>query len=81
MDVLERLCAEPLERTDRLAGVKKRSSRKVPAHLNRAVSMSSVTDSTMSLNVVTVTLNMDTVNFLGISIVGQSNKVRKIHEI
>ncbi len=52
---------------------KKRSSRKVPAHLNRAGSMSSVTDSTMSLNIVTVTLNMDTVNFLGISIVGQSN--------
>ena len=33
-----------------------------------------VTDSTMSLNIITVTLNMDTVNFLGISIVGQSNK-------
>ncbi len=31
-------------------------------------------DSTMSLNIITVTLNMDTVNFLGISIVGQSNK-------
>ena len=28
----------------------------------------------MSLNIITVTLNMDTVNFLGISIVGQSNK-------
>jgi segment polarity protein dishevelled len=28
----------------------------------------------MSLNVITVTLNMDSVNFLGISIVGQSNK-------
>lgn len=28
----------------------------------------------MSLNIVAVTLNMDTVNFLGISIVGQSNK-------
>lgn len=27
----------------------------------------------MSLNIITVTLNMDTVNFLGISIVGQSN--------
>lgn len=52
---------------------KKRSNRKIPAHLNRAGSMSSVTDSTMSLNVITVTLNMDTVNFLGISIVGQSN--------
>jgi segment polarity protein dishevelled len=53
---------------------KKRSRRKVPAHLNRAGSMSSVTDSTMSLNIITVNLNMDTVNFLGISIVGQSNK-------
>ena len=40
----------------------------------RADSVSSVTDSTMSLNIITVTLNMDTVNFLGISIVGQSNK-------
>ncbi len=28
----------------------------------------------MSLNIITVTLNMDTVNFLGISIVGQSNR-------
>jgi segment polarity protein dishevelled len=28
----------------------------------------------MSLNIITVNLNMDTVNFLGISIVGQSNK-------
>lgn len=28
----------------------------------------------MSLNIITVSLNMDTVNFLGISIVGQSNK-------
>ena len=28
----------------------------------------------MSLNIINVTLNMDTVNFLGISIVGQSNK-------
>ena len=53
---------------------KKRSRRKVPAHLTRAGSISSVTDSTMSLNIITVTLNMDTVNFLGISIVGQSNK-------
>jgi hypothetical protein len=37
-------------------------------------SMSSLADSTMSLNIITVTLNMDSVNFLGISIVGQSNK-------
>ena len=53
---------------------KKRSKRRVPAHLARAGSISSVTDSTMSLNCITVTLNMDTVSFLGISIVGQSNK-------
>merc|ERR1719323_956271 len=53
---------------------KKRSRRKVPnAHLARAGSISSITDSTMSLNIISVTLNMDTVNFLGISIVGQSN--------
>ncbi|XP_063410820.1 segment polarity protein dishevelled homolog DVL-3-like isoform X7 [Mytilus trossulus] len=42
--------------------------------ISRASSFSSITDSTMSLNVIVVTLNMDTVNFLGISIVGQSNK-------
>lgn len=36
--------------------------------------MSSLADSTMSLNIITVKLNMDTANFLGISIVGQSNK-------
>ncbi|XP_038548391.1 segment polarity protein dishevelled homolog DVL-3-like isoform X1 [Micropterus salmoides] len=41
--------------------------------MERSVSFSSVTDSTMSLNVVTVTLNMERYNFLGISIVGQSN--------
>lgn len=32
-----------------------------------------MTDSTVSLNIITVTLNMDTVPFLGISIVGQTN--------
>ncbi|XP_051164295.1 segment polarity protein dishevelled homolog DVL-3 isoform X1 [Leptopilina boulardi] len=42
--------------------------------MSRASSISSITDSTMSLNIITVSLNMDTVNFLGISIVGQSNK-------
>lgn len=42
--------------------------------MSRTSSFSSVTDSTMSLNIITVNLNMDTVNFLGISIVGQSNK-------
>ncbi|CAJ0581415.1 unnamed protein product, partial [Mesorhabditis spiculigera] len=40
---------------------------------SRASSFSSITESSMSLDVVTVTLNMDTVNFLGISIVGQSS--------
>jgi hypothetical protein len=43
-------------------------------HESFSSSMTSLTDSTMSLNIITVTLNMDTVNFLGISIVGQSNK-------
>ncbi|XP_041850312.1 segment polarity protein dishevelled homolog DVL-3-like isoform X3 [Melanotaenia boesemani] len=41
--------------------------------MERSVSFSSVTDSTMSLNIITVTLNMERYNFLGISIVGQSN--------
>merc|ERR1719348_1272439 len=52
----------------------KRLRHRKPAHLSRASSISSVTDSTLSLNIITVTLNMDTVNFLGISIVGQSNQ-------
>ena len=45
-------------------------------HLRFTISILSrnFTDSTMSLNIISVTLNMDTVNFLGISIVGQSNK-------
>ncbi|KAK2082081.1 Segment polarity protein dishevelled DVL-1 [Saguinus oedipus] len=38
-----------------------------------ASSFSSIRDSTMSLNIVTVTLNMERHHFLGISIVGQSN--------
>nr|XP_029132325.1 segment polarity protein dishevelled homolog DVL-3-like isoform X2 [Labrus bergylta] len=41
--------------------------------MERSVSFSSVTDSTMSLNVISVSLNMERYNFLGISIVGQSN--------
>merc|ERR1719431_158466 len=52
----------------------KRLKHKKPTHLSRASSISSLTDSTLSLNIITVTLNMDTVNFLGISIVGQSNQ-------
>uniref|UniRef100_A0A8D2ZW93 Dishevelled segment polarity protein 3b n=1 Tax=Scophthalmus maximus TaxID=52904 RepID=A0A8D2ZW93_SCOMX len=40
---------------------------------SRPPSFHSVTDSTMSLNIVSVSLNMERYNFLGISIVGQSN--------
>lgn len=55
--------------------VGRRRRRKLrPQAVSRASSYSSITDSTMSLNIITVSLNMDTVNFLGISIVGQSNK-------
>ncbi|KAK7496736.1 hypothetical protein BaRGS_00011945 [Batillaria attramentaria] len=53
---------------------RRRRRRHRPPPISRASSFSSITDSTMSLNIITVTLNMDTVNFLGISIVGQSNK-------
>lgn len=42
--------------------------------LLQSSSFSSITDSTMSLNIITVTLNMEKYNFLGISIVGQSNE-------
>ncbi|KAL9971051.1 hypothetical protein ACROYT_G023535 [Oculina patagonica] len=42
--------------------------------VQRCSSFSTITESTMSLNIITVTLNMEKVNFLGISIVGQSNK-------
>ncbi|XP_064459800.1 segment polarity protein dishevelled homolog DVL-3-like isoform X2 [Ornithodoros turicata] len=52
---------------------RRRRRKKMPP-MSRTSSISSITDSTMSLNIITVTLNLDTVNFLGISIVGQSNK-------
>nr|AID23674.1 dishevelled-2 [Hofstenia miamia] len=42
--------------------------------IDRASSFSSVTDSSMSLNIITVTLSMDNTSFLGISIVGQTHK-------
>ncbi|XP_020909883.1 segment polarity protein dishevelled homolog DVL-3 isoform X1 [Exaiptasia diaphana] len=42
--------------------------------VQRCSSFSTITESTMSLNIITVMLNMEKVNFLGISIVGQSNK-------
>ncbi|XP_064610659.1 segment polarity protein dishevelled homolog DVL-3-like isoform X3 [Liolophura sinensis] len=62
------------ERSSRYGRHRKRRRRHRLPPISRASSFSSITDSTMSLNIITVTLNMDTVNFLGISIVGQSNK-------
>uniref|UniRef100_A0A8C9WMJ9 Dishevelled segment polarity protein 1 n=1 Tax=Scleropages formosus TaxID=113540 RepID=A0A8C9WMJ9_SCLFO len=52
---------------------KRRRRRHKVAKVDRSSSFSSITDSTMSLNIITVTLNMEKYNFLGISIVGQSN--------
>ncbi|KAM9830391.1 segment polarity protein dishevelled homolog DVL-1 [Syngnathus typhle] len=52
---------------------KLRRRRHKVAKMERSSSFSSITDSTMSLNIITVTLNMEKYNFLGISIVGQSN--------
>ncbi|XP_067947739.1 segment polarity protein dishevelled homolog DVL-3-like isoform X3 [Watersipora subatra] len=53
---------------------RRRKHQRMP-HMSRASSFSSITDSTMSLNVITVTLNInEQANYLGISIVGQSNK-------
>ncbi|XP_019637711.1 PREDICTED: segment polarity protein dishevelled homolog DVL-3-like isoform X6 [Branchiostoma belcheri] len=55
-----------------MRGTKHRRRRRRPRmpRVARSSSFSSITDSTMSLNIITVTLNMDNVNFLGISIVG-----------
>ncbi|XP_048471108.1 segment polarity protein dishevelled homolog DVL-1 isoform X2 [Rhincodon typus] len=52
---------------------KRRRRRHRMKQMDRSSSLSSITDSTMSLNIITVTLNMEKYNFLGISIVGQSN--------
>ncbi|XP_019720713.1 segment polarity protein dishevelled homolog DVL-1 isoform X1 [Hippocampus comes] len=52
---------------------KLRRRRHKVSKIDRSSSFSSITDSTMSLNIITVTLNMEKYNFLGISIVGQSN--------
>ncbi|XP_038079134.1 segment polarity protein dishevelled homolog DVL-3-like [Patiria miniata] len=62
--------------SSRLMRSKHRKRRRRPRmpQVQRASSFSSITDSTMSLNIITVTLNLDKINFLGISIVGQSNK-------
>lgn len=50
-----------------------RRKKRAPS-MSRTSSYSSITDSTMSLNIITVSINMESVNFLGISIVGQSNR-------
>lgn len=50
-----------------------RRKKRAPS-MSRTSSYSSITDSTMSLNIITVSLTMEAVNFLGISIVGQSNR-------
>ncbi|XP_028650800.1 segment polarity protein dishevelled homolog DVL-3 [Erpetoichthys calabaricus] len=61
--------------SSRLMRRHKRRRRKPKApRMERSSSFSSITDSTMSLNIITVTLNMEKYNFLGISIVGQSNE-------
>ncbi|CAF5173582.1 unnamed protein product, partial [Rotaria magnacalcarata] len=53
----------------------RRRKHRLPSGLDRASSFSSLnSESTMTLNIITVTLNLDAVNFLGISIVGQSDK-------
>ncbi|OBS70586.1 hypothetical protein A6R68_00869 [Neotoma lepida] len=53
---------------------KRRRRKQKVSRIERSSSFSSITDSTMSLNIITVTLNMEKYNFLGISIVGQSNE-------
>ncbi|XP_045659360.1 segment polarity protein dishevelled homolog DVL-1 isoform X2 [Ursus americanus] len=53
---------------------KRRRRKQRMRQADRASSFSSITDSTMSLNIITVTLNMERHHFLGISIVGQSNE-------
>lgn len=61
-------------RLQRLEARKKPQRRKKRAPtMSRTSSYSSITDSSMSLNIITVSINMESVNFLGISIVGQSN--------
>nr|XP_046916250.1 segment polarity protein dishevelled homolog DVL-3-like isoform X3 [Dermatophagoides farinae] len=42
--------------------------------MSRTSSLSSITESSMSLNIIQVILNLDTVNYLGISLVGQTSK-------
>ncbi|XP_066928150.1 segment polarity protein dishevelled homolog DVL-3-like [Clytia hemisphaerica] len=53
---------------------RRRRRRQRMPRVERCSSFSTITESTMSLNIITVTLNMDKINFLGISIVGQASK-------
>ncbi|XP_028320217.1 segment polarity protein dishevelled homolog DVL-3 [Gouania willdenowi] len=53
---------------------KRRQRRHKTQRMEKSVSFSSVTDSTLSLNIITVTLNLERYSFLGISIVGQSSE-------
>lgn len=75
-DEESRLSSATERSQSRLMRGKPRKRRRRPRmpRVQRASSFSSITDSTMSLNIITVTLNLDKINFLGISIVGQSNK-------
>ncbi|MEE6507370.1 hypothetical protein FKM82_021083 [Ascaphus truei] len=67
-------CSTEQSTSSRLIRKHKRRRRKQKMRqIDRSSSFSSITDSTMSLNIITVTLNMEKYNFLGISIVGQSN--------
>lgn len=73
-DTVSRLSATTDETSvSRVITGRRRRRHRMPA-LSRASSVSSDTDSSMSLNIIQVTLHLDTVNFLGISIVGQSNQ-------
>ncbi|KAI6242978.1 hypothetical protein M3Y99_00208500 [Aphelenchoides fujianensis] len=52
---------------------RRKQQRRFRRQPSRASTVSSMTETSMSLQVICVRLNMDTVNFLGISIVGQSS--------
>uniref|UniRef100_A0A8C6P2V9 Dishevelled segment polarity protein 3a n=1 Tax=Nothobranchius furzeri TaxID=105023 RepID=A0A8C6P2V9_NOTFU len=74
-DATSRFSSSTEQSSSRLMRRHRRRRRKPKAsNMDRSSSFSSITDSTMSLNIITVTLNMEKYNFLGISIVGQSNE-------
>ncbi|CAG02140.1 unnamed protein product, partial [Tetraodon nigroviridis] len=65
--------AEQSSSSPRLVRRQRRRRRPETSRMERSASFSSITDSTMSVGVVTVTLNTERFHFLGISIVGQSS--------